>query len=235
MQNVVAEPAVNSSRRARSSNHLINLASPLLELALKMRAGVIVPSNEVRPVAEDLLKQLETGGAQVGCLPQQIRDVKFALVAFIDETVLSPRNNFPFRSEWEREPLQLMHFEEHLAGMKFFEKLDAMAQDVETNVDVIEVYYLCLLLGFKGKYNINLLEEQLKQVIADVAGRLQSVGRLDANQLSPNWQATDQPEMPRDKGLPVWAKIGGISLLAVVILTYIILYVLLQRELIVVR
>jgi type VI secretion system protein ImpK len=119
--------------------------------------------------------------------------------------------------------------------MKFFEKLDAMAQDVETNVDVIEVYYLCLLLGFKGKYNINLLEEQLKQVIADVAGRLQSVGRLDANQLSPNWQATDQPEMPRDKGLPVWAKIGGISLLAVVILTYIILYVLLQRELIVVR
>jgi type VI secretion system protein ImpK len=207
----------------------------LLELALKMRAGVIIPSNEVRPVAEDLLKQLETGGAQLGCLPQQIRDVKFALVAFIDETVLSPRNNFPLRSEWEREPLQLVHFEEHLAGVKFFEKLDAMAQDVEMSADVLEVYYLCLLLGFKGKYNINLLEEQLKQVISSVAGRLQAVGRLSANTLSPNWQATDQPEMPRDKGVPLWVKISGISFLVVVLLTYAILYVLLQRELIVVR
>ncbi len=235
MQNVVAQPIAESGLRVKSNNALVNLAAPLLELALKMQAGAIVPSNEVRTVVDDLLRQLENGGVQLRCHPQIIHDVKFALIAFIDETVLSPKNNFPLRSEWERNPLQLVYFEQHLAGLKFFERLDAMMQDMEANADVIEVYYLCLLLGFKGKYNISLLEQQLKDAISNVANRLRSVGRLAPNRLSAHWQATDQPAVPEEKGMPLLLKLGFAAFVGLVVVTYMVLYVLLQRELTVVR
>src|SRR6266496_3440856 len=142
MQNPSSQSFAESGQRVRSNNALINLAAPLLELALKMQAGAINPSNEVRTVVDDLLHQLENGGVQLRCQPQVIHDITFALVAFIDETVLSPKNNFPLRSEWERNPLQLVYFEQHLAGIKFFERLDVLMQDMESNVDVVEVYYL---------------------------------------------------------------------------------------------
>ena len=242
MQSAIAEtfPSTAASapaeaRRVRASNDLINLAAPVLELILKMQAGVVAPSNDVRAVVADLLRQLEQGGVQIRSHPRQIQDVKFALVAFLDETILSPQNNFDLRSEWEQNPLQLEYFKEHLAGVKFFERLDHLLADIEREVDVVEVYYLCLLLGFKGKYNIYLLEDQLKEVIKQTADRLRSVGRLKPNALSAHWRATDQPEVPRDKGLPMWLKIAAPVALALVVLSYVVFYFLLQRDLPVVR
>ena len=240
MQSTLAEaprpaPAAAAPPRVRASNDLIGLAAPVLELVLKMRSGAVVPSHEVRPVVDDLLRQLEAGGVQLRCDPQHIRDVKFALVAFLDETVLSPANDFPLRQDWERNPLQLVYFEEHLAGVKFFERLDAMLQNLEANVDVAEVYYLCLLLGFKGKYNIYLLEEQLRETVARVAARLRAVGRLKPNTLSAHWQANDHPETPRERGLPLWIKLGLPALVCLTLLGFVVLYMLLQRELTIVR
>jgi type VI secretion system protein ImpK len=235
MQSAVVEPNIQPGRRARSGNPLAALSAPLLELVLKIKAGAIVPSNEVRPVVDDLLKQLENGGVQLKCHPRQIEAVKFAVVAFIDETVLSPQNNFPLRSEWERKPLQLVYFDVHLAGVKFFEKLNSLMEDMAENVDVVEIYYLCLLLGFKGKYNIHLLEAQLNEVIAGVEGQLRAVGRLTPNALSSHWQATDHPEAPRPPVIPLWVKIGAGVAVALVLTTYLILYILLQREVTLVR
>jgi len=71
----------------------------------------------------------------------------------------------------------LVYFDQHLAGLKFFERLDAMMQDMEANADVIEVYYMCCCLG-SGQYNISLLEQQLKDAVNNVANRLRAVGRL---------------------------------------------------------
>ncbi len=231
----IAEDAPAAGRRAKTSNDLVSLAAPTLELVLKLQSGVVEPSNDVRPVVADLIVQLEQSGQQIRCDPQHIRDVEFALVAFVDETMLSPKNNFPQREEWERNPLQLEYFKEHLAGVKFFERLDHLLANIERDADAVEVYYLCLLLGFKGKYNIYLLEGELKEVIKNVADALRSVNRLQPVALSGRWQATDQPEAPRDEGLPAWVKFGGIAAIALVIVTYVILYLLLQRELTIVR
>jgi type VI secretion system protein ImpK len=214
----------------------VNLAAPLLELVLKLQTGAVAASTDVRPVVSDLLKQLETNGRQLRCNGEQIEAVKFALVAFIDETVLSPTRDFPLRKEWEQLPLQLEYFKEHLAGVKFFERLDEMLAQPEDEVaDVVEVYYLCLLLGFKGKYNFYLLEEQLKSVIANVADYLRREGRLKANALSAHGMANDQPELPRDPGLPLWLKVGAPATLGILVVTYVLLLLLLRNDLNLVR
>jgi type VI secretion system protein ImpK len=105
---------------------------------------------------------------------------------------------------------------EAFAGTKFFDRLERLLKQPEQQADVIEVYYLCLILGFKGKYHIY-LEDQLPGVIENVAEHLRRVGRLRPAALSPHWKATDQPEPPpAAPGLPRWITIGLIAAVGLV-------------------
>lgn len=226
MQTTIDPPAA-AKPRARPTNSLINLSSRVLELALKLRVGEVALSKAVRPGVEDLLRQLEDDARQVRCDPAQVDEVKFALVAFFDETVLALSDS-PVRREWASTPLQIVYSGKNWAGRQFFdEHLDKLLEDVEANADVIEVYYLCLVLGFKGKYGIGLYEneeQRRREVIEDVAAKLRSVGRLKPGELSGRWRVMDQPAAPRPEGLPAWVKVGLGALLALALVTYLILY-----------
>jgi type VI secretion system protein ImpK len=236
-QSVGQENQGTQGPRARGHNVLLNLAGPLLELTLKLKTGDIPASNELRPVVEDLLRQLEQSAESLGVPHRQTQDVKFALVAFVDETVLSPAHHFPLRDVWEKNALQLIHFKHNIAGQKFFERLDALMQNVEAEADVLEVYYLCLLLGYKGRYNLPYaeIEKQLQQVVQNLAGQLRRTGRLKANALSGHWLANDQPPPPRPPGLPLWVKIAGPAFVGFAFVVYVILYVLLRNDIHVAR
>lgn len=213
-------PVVAFRRRARQHDDLVSLAAPVLEVVLRVRAELDTPSRDLRDDIDRLLKEMEKQGETLRYRPEQVQAVKFALAAFVDETALAA--NFPLRDEWEKYPLQLEYFGEHLAGNKFFERLEELLRQPEQNAEAVEVYYLCLLLGFKGRYAI-FYEEQLRGVIADTARRLREAGRLQTDGLSPHWRRDDQPPLQRDPGLPRWAKFGGAALLAAIVLVFLIL------------
>jgi type VI secretion system protein ImpK len=196
-------------------------------LVLKLRAGTVADSTNPRPAVQQLLQEMEQRSATLRYSETQVNAVKFALTAFVDETIMS--TNLPLREEWEKFPLQLEYFGEQLAGVKFFERLDDLLKQVETEADVVEVYYVSLLLGYKGKYKVY-MEEQLLGVIANTAAQLKRVGRLQETELSPHWKVRDQPEPRHDPGLPLWAKIGAAAGLLVVLLIYLVLVVLLKSE-----
>ena len=228
MSAVIEQPPVTSRRRTRTGSDLVSLASPVFDLALKLRAGLVAPSNTLRPTVAHLLQELEQRAATLRYSENKIKAVKFALAAYVDETVLT--TNFPLREEWEKFPLQLEYFGEHLAGVKFFERLDELLKQVEAEAEVVEVYYLCLLLGFKGKYKVY-MEDQLQGVIEKTAAQLKRVGRLQETDLSPHWKVTDQPEPPRDPGLPLWAKISAGAGLGLFLFIYLILFFLIRSDL----
>lgn len=72
---------------------------------------------------------------------------RFAVVAWVDETILnSPWNE---KDKWQREQLQRIYYQTTDAGEIFFDRLNAIGPHQR---DVREVYYLCLALGFKGRY-----------------------------------------------------------------------------------
>jgi type VI secretion system protein ImpK len=207
--------------QVRSNNDLVNLATPLLQLMMRVKAGIVAPSNEMRHSIDGMLKSLEEQGAKRGYKEQQLQNAKFALVAFVDETVLA--GGFPLREEWELNPLQLQYFKEALAGNKFYDRLDGLLKEVESEADVVEVYYLCLLLGFKGKYDV-FLEDQLPGVIDKVAEHLRRAGRLRAGALSPHGLLNDQPEPPPPAPeMPQWIKLGAAASVGVVALAYLLL------------
>lgn len=218
-----------SRSRAQADNNLVSLASSVLKEIMRVRAGLITPSIDLRRVVDSLLKQVEERGDALGYKDRHLQTVKFALAAFVDETVLTA--DFPLREEWEKYPLQLEYVGEHLAGLTFFDRLEEMMKTAESEaeIDVIEVLYLCMLLGYKGKYNIY-YEEQLKGVIENVADYLRRAGRLRAGGLSPHWKVTDQPEPRKDPGIPRWVMIGGGVAVGLFIFVYMILNFLLRSD-----
>lgn len=228
MQRARAEQSsvVSFRRRARQHNDLVSLAAPVLEVVLRVRAGIDTPSPDLRHKIATLLTQMEERGTTLRYPHAQIQAVKFALAAFVDETALAA--NFPLRDEWEKYPLQLEYFGEHLAGNRFFERLDELLRQPQENAEAVEVYYLCLLLGFKGRYSI-FYEEQLKGVIEKTADQLRAIGRLQAGGLSPHWRQDDQPPLPHDPGLPRWAKLGSVALAALVLLLFLVLKLLVEN------
>jgi type VI secretion system protein ImpK len=227
MQSAIAERSA-SRGRSRSESDLISLATPVIETILRLKAGLLTPSKELRRTIDEYLKQAEQRGEKRAYPAAQLQAMKFALAAFVDETVLTA--DFPLREEWEKYPLQLEYFGEHLAGVKFFERLEEMLKDTEKQAELIELYYLCLLLGYKGKYQIY-YEDQLKNLIDKLAEHLRRVGRLRLSLLSPHWKATDQPAPPSAEGFPLWAKISLAVAIGLVIVIYSILSLWLRSDL----
>ncbi|HEY6403616.1 MAG TPA: type IVB secretion system protein IcmH/DotU [Blastocatellia bacterium] len=202
--------------RLKSENELVDLATPVFQLVLRLKSEGLTPSSqELRRSIDAMLRQIEQAGAARGYKEEQLQNARFALAAFVDEAVLSGS----LKEEWEKYPLQLEYFREALAGTKFFERLDALLKRAETEADVVEIYYLCLLLGFKGKYDV-FLEDQLPGEINKVTERLRQVGRLRGGALSPHWKVTDQPEPPPpEPELPrwvIWTAVGSVGMVAFV-------------------
>jgi type VI secretion system protein ImpK len=224
----VLESGVSSRRRTRSGSDFASISAPVLELVLRLRAALEIPTPDLRAKVHALLQETEQRATTLRYPEKQIKEVKFALAAFVDETVLS--TNSPLREEWEKFPLQLEYFEEHLAGVKFFERLEGLIRDIKTQADVVEIYYLCMLLGFKGRYKVY-MEDQLQGIIKDTAEQLKKVGRLQPAELSPHWQVLDQPKPRVDPGLPLWFKIGVAAIIMICFLFYLALLVISKTQL----
>lgn len=200
-----------------SKNDLVTFAGPIFDLVLRLKAGIVAPSNELRPQLGAMFNDFEKRAERYRFNPKIIQVSKFALAAFVDETVLT--NNFPLRAEWEKYALQLEYFGEQLAGNKFFDKLEAMLNQIEVTQDAVEIYYVCMLLGFKGRYAVY-EQEKLLAIMQNTANALVKVGKIKPVELSPNWVATDQPKPPEKRGMPVWAKIGALAGLCLAVIIY---------------
>jgi type IV / VI secretion system protein, DotU family len=205
-----------------SKNDLITFAGPVLDLILRLKAGIVAPSNDLRPKVASMLEDFEKRAERYRFNHKIVQVSKFALAAFVDETVLM--NNFPMRDQWEKYALQLEYFGEQLAGNKFFEKLQAMIGQIETTKDAVEVYYVCMLLGFKGRYAVY-EQEKLLAIMQQTANALVKAGKIVPVELSPHWLANDQPEPPKKRNMPVWAKLTALGGLGVAFIIYLVMFV----------
>ena len=103
------------------------------------------PYDQVRARILQLIS--ESQKRSVDFVPQDYDQARFAICAWIDEAVMN--SSWNERSAWQREPLQLKFYQTTNAGELFFERLNILAAHQN---DVREVYYLCLAMGFKGRY-----------------------------------------------------------------------------------
>ena len=210
------------SERA-TKNDLVAFAGPIFDLILRLKAGIVEPSMDLRPKIAAMLSDFEKRAERYRINHKIIQVSKFALASFVDETVLT--NNFNMKDEWEKNALQLEYFGEQLAGNKFFDKLEAMLKQIEATQDAVEIYYICMLLGFKGKYAIY-EKEKLLATMQKTANALVKVGKIKQTELSPHWLANDQPKPPEKRGMPTWAKVSAFGGLCLSIIFFLVMYLL---------
>ncbi len=79
--------------------------------------------------------------------PEEYDMARFAVCAWVDEVIL----NSPWQEKdhWKREQLQRLFYRTTDAGEEFFDRLNTVGYHQR---DVREVYFLCLALGFMGRY-----------------------------------------------------------------------------------
>ncbi len=121
---------------------------------VRLRGGrqAIPDATAFRDQVKQLLATAHEEARRAGYDGQDIKLAIYATTVFLDESVLN--SSQPALAGWSRRPLQEELFGEHLGGEVFFDKLRSLLarHESEDLADVLEVYQLCLLLGFRGRY-----------------------------------------------------------------------------------
>jgi type VI secretion system protein ImpK len=136
---------------------------------------------------------------------------KYAFCAAVDEIIL--RSNFPIRDAWERRPLQLLMFGDQLAGENFFNRLEQLRARGSVHLQALEVFHMCLLLGFQGRYilegseKLNYLTSRLGDEIAHMKGK--------RGGFAPHAERPDQIRHKLRSDVPLWALYSVFGLICV--------------------
>ena len=134
------------------SDRVYGVCSDVLMLAVTFPLSPnLPPPAELRQRLQTALDAMVGKGRQAGISEPDLADMRYALVAFIDEQLL--KSNWPGRSEWMGQPLQLVLFNQYDAGETFFSRLNHLLN--ENRPEALSAYYLCLALGFRGQYGVS--------------------------------------------------------------------------------
>jgi type VI secretion system protein ImpK len=149
-----------------------------------------------------------------------IKMATLALVGFLDESVLNTHN--PIFADWPRKPLQEELFGIHMAGEIFFRNLEQLMgrSDSADLADLLEVHYLCLLLGYGGRYSIGGRSDL--QAITTATG--ERIRRIRGVMPEPFLQIADEPEVVKLTEDP-WVRKLLIAAVACLVLTLLLFVV----------
>jgi type VI secretion system protein ImpK len=211
----LSAPDADDSRRGRLA---IMLQEPLTTVArLRANKQVAADSESFRTRIKQVFATAEQDARTAGYATEDVRFALFAVIAFLDETVLNCGQ--AMFAEWSRRTLQEEVFGVHMAGELFFQYLQQLMarQDSADLADVLEVYSLCMLLGFKGRYSathggdIQVLIRQLAEKIERTRGKM--------GELSPRWRPPDADIGRRvDRWVPRLAVLAGATVLLALVL-----------------
>jgi type VI secretion system protein ImpK len=121
--------------------------------------------------------------SELGFAQQDVQDIGYALVGLTDELVMSKGGEL--RDYWLPRSLQLQLFNTNVAGEGFFNNLQNLRHD-PSRMEVLKVYYLCMLFGFQGQYRVRGGEIELASIIEDVGATLTRAGMIGEAALAPH-------------------------------------------------
>lgn len=185
-----------------SDRRLSELYADCFTLILQLRAADQYGDPDVlRRRTKALLDDAEHEALRTGIAPDDIQMARFALVAFIDETIIT--SNWAQKDHWVSKPLQLELYDQYDAGEAFFTRLDRLRGNPEANAETIEIYYLCMALGFKGKYQLH-EQERLREIIESTYEELRRTPGMQGGVLSPHGKPRGQVAEEMKRKVPAW-------------------------------
>lgn len=170
-----------------AGDNLALLYQGVLTSIVRMQSGrqAAADANAFRKRIQDALAEVTREAIHAGYAEEDLNKTNHAVTAFLDETLSSLRGPAEAGS-----------------GERFFDDVRAhlSQQDSLRLADVLEVYYLCLLLGYRGSHGgLSQLMNELQERIESVRGRNRP--------LSPAGLPADAPALPPPASRPL----GGLN------------------------
>ena len=160
---------------------------------------------------KQFLTQFERGAGKLGATAEDVHACKYAFCATVDEAILM--SSFKVKDAWQRLPLQVQLFGDQLAGEAFFQQLESLRQQGLPRAQVLEVFQMCLLLGFQGKYLIE-GSEKLSFLTARLGDELARM-KGQSGGFAPHWAPPDHIRHRLRHHVPLWTVGAVFGLLAV--------------------
>jgi type VI secretion system protein ImpK len=214
-------PAASIPGQTRRPDNLALAFQEILTVIERLRSNrqPIPDAATFRQQFRAALQQADSEARRRGYTAEDIQLAIFAVVAFLDESILNLRS--PIFADWPRQPLQEEFFGHHIAGEVFFQHLQRLlgANETHTTADVLEVFYLCMLLGFAGRYSIG-GRGDLRSLMDQTAEKIRRIRRTPPD-LSPRWRIPpDTVQVASGDPLVKRFLIGAVASLALAVVLF---------------
>ena len=146
-------------------NPLVSAASPLLAIASALKDSL--SPQDLQRLYQDLcheIKAFENKAQAHNYRSPIILAARYALCALLDEIILTTA--WGSKSIWRTQNLLNTFQREAWGGERFFVILERSSEDPVIHIDLLELMYICLNMGYEGKYqHLERGYQQLTEII----------------------------------------------------------------------
>lgn len=187
-----------------SLNPLVAAASGLLSQVIQLKRGG--EREDLQSLKQELswgLEQFETRALQRNVESSQLIAARYVLCTVIDEAIVT--TSWGLGSGWSRMSMLSTFHSETFGGEKVFQLLERLSKNPVKHLAMLELLYLCLALGFEGKYRVQTRGMLELEGLRDALYRLIRQVRGAPPELSPRCE--DRPGEYRKPAriVPAWA------------------------------
>jgi len=198
------EPVIAKFSTTYGLNPLVNSASMLIAVFYKTRQSVSHPNvGALHKQLVSAIRQFEELAKTKNLKPEIVLSARYILCASLDEAVL----NTPWGAEsgWTQRTLLSIFHNETNGGEKFFALLDRMKVYPAENLEILELMYILLSLGFEGKYRVVSRGRDKVEQIRDELFKIIRHYRGDYERtLSPTWRGLGKTKKSLAHYVPLW-------------------------------
>ena len=209
-QPVMAVPADGAETITGGINPLVSAAGPLLALLSRLSRTLNQPNSaDLRDRTLQQIQTFERSANAAGASREQIVRARYALCASLDD--VAQATPWGGNGVWASRPLvtsfgeALRGYEGIQSGVGFFKLLDDVKNSPGTELPLLELMYLCLSLGFQGKFRVSDRPmAELDRVRQDLYTIISHHRPAAETALSPHWEGLAVPYKPARATVPSW-------------------------------
>ncbi|WP_416421583.1 DotU family type VI secretion system protein [Pseudomonas sp. App30] len=201
--------------QAQGLTPLEQAAGPLLTLLTRLRNTIAHPAPaSLRAQLLTCLRQFEERAQAAGVPRNDVLLARYVLCTALDEAVLS--TPWGSASDWGKQSLLITVHNEAWGGEKVFQLLDHCLQSPRERLPLLELLYLCLCLGFEGRYRVmHDGRSQLDALRERTSAAIRSARGEHERELSPHWRGAPASRDRLAQFLPPWV---GLAIAVAVLL-----------------
>lgn len=185
-------------------NPLVNTASMLIAVFHKTRLSVSHPNvGGLHSQLTAGIRNFETSAREKNIPPEIALAARYIICAALDEAVL----NTPWGAEsaWTQRTLLSFFHNETNGGEKFFLLLEKLKERPAENLEILELMYILLSLGFEGKYRVVARGRDMIEQIRDELFHVIRTYRGDYERmLSTAWHGLGRTNKSLTHYVPMW-------------------------------